>query len=55
MKIKLVLIDSVETELPRKSPRKPIRYFTDARVTPHIDLFRYSPACAEKLIETRFF
>lgn len=54
MKIKLVLIDPIETELPRPPLKKPIRYFTDPRVTPHIDIFRYSPASSMRVIETRF-
>lgn len=54
MKIKLVLIDPIETELPHPSLKKSPRYFIDPRVTSHIDLFRYSPACASRVIETRF-
>jgi len=54
MKIKLVLIDPIETELPRPPAKKSLRYFVDPRVTPHMDVFRYSPECASRVVETRF-
>ncbi len=54
MKIKLVLIDPIETELPRPSAKKSLRYFVDPRVTPHLSVFRYSPASSPRVIETRF-
>ena len=54
MKVKLVLIDPCHTELPRKIPKKPLRYFIDPAVTPHIDRFRYSPENAVRVVETIF-
>lgn len=49
MKIKLVLID---TGGESAQPRAP-KYFIDGR-TSHISSWRYSPACASKLIESVF-
>jgi small subunit ribosomal protein S1 len=54
MKVKLVLIDPCRTELPRRVSAKPIRYFIDTEAVSHIDSFRYSPACAPRVIETVF-
>ena len=47
MKIKLIIIDTFD-EPCRPSPPK---YFTDVR---HIDRFRYSPDCCNKLVESVF-
>ncbi len=47
MKIKLIIIDTFDYEY---SPN-PVSYFFEGD---HMDLFRYSPACSEKLIETDF-
>ena len=54
MKIKLVLIDPIETELPRPPAKKPFHYFIDPRTTRRLDVFRYSPECSPRVIETRF-
>lgn len=54
MKIKLVLIDPCHTELPRRPSQKPLRYFVDPKETPHISVFRYSPASANRVVETVF-
>ena len=50
MKVKLVLVDAYHGEI-RKMP---IRYFVDGEQCRHIRYWRYSPECAEKLIETVF-
>ena len=50
MKIKLIIIDTDECELP---PR-PLTYFIDPRETSHIDNWKYSPDCAQKVVETIF-
>lgn len=50
MKIKLVLIDLLG-ELP---PVRPLSYFIDPAVTPHLSHWLYSPAGARKLVETNF-
>ena len=47
MKIKLVLVDTFRSQTEPKPPR----YFFDGS---HMDLFRYSPACCEKTVETYF-
>jgi small subunit ribosomal protein S1 len=47
MKIKLIIVDSFHANY----PRTPYSYFFTGR---HMSYFRYSPACADKLIETRF-
>ncbi len=54
MKIKLVLIDPIETELPRPPAKRSLHYYIDPRTTSHIDVFRYSPECSPRVIETRF-
>ncbi len=50
MKIKLIIIDSQ----PHVRTTKPIRYFTDTNEKAHIDAWRYSPACCERVIESVF-
>ncbi len=50
MKIKLIIIDSQSAD----RTIKPMHYFTDTKETPHIDSWRYSPACCEKVIESVF-
>lgn len=50
MKIKLIIIDSQTAD----RTIKPMHYFTDTKETPHIDTWRYSPACCEKVIESVF-
>ncbi len=47
MKIKLVLIDTCDTEI----DIKPFNYYVNSS---HIDLWRYSPANCSRVIETRF-
>ena len=50
MKIKLVLIDAYRGEAAHSG----IRYFVDTEQVTHIDSWRYSPACASKIIESIF-
>lgn len=50
MKIKLIIIDSAAAA----GGVKPMRYFTDTKGTPHIDTWRYSPACCDRVIESVF-
>jgi small subunit ribosomal protein S1 len=50
MKIKLIIIDSQSAD----RTVKPMRYFTDTHETPHIDTWRYSPSCCERVIESVF-
>lgn len=50
MKIKLIIIDSQTADI----AVKPMRYFTDTKETPHIDTWRYSPSCCERVIESVF-
>ncbi len=50
MKIKLIIIDSQTAD----RTVKPMRYFTDTRETPHIDAWRYSPTCCDRVIESVF-
>ncbi len=47
MKIKLIIIDTFSEYIP---PKPPVYYYEGS----HIDRFVYSPACADRLIETRF-
>ncbi len=49
MKIKLIIIDSHSTE----AAPGPLKYFTDT-AQPHMDAWRYSPACCERVIESVF-
>ena len=49
MKVKLVIIDSSEGELPKKK-----RYFIDAAKVKHISSWRYSPKESNRIIETVF-
>ncbi len=50
MKIKLIIIDSQ----PAGHHQKPMRYFTNINESSHIDTWRYSPACCERVIESVF-
>ena len=50
MKIKLIIIDSQNTE----ETIRPMRYFTDTTETSHIDTWRYSPDCCERVVESVF-
>ena len=50
MKVKLVLIDAHTSP----QPPAPIKYFIDCERTSHIDVWRYSPPGAAKVIETLF-
>ncbi len=50
MKIKLIIIDSQ----PMNRAARPMRYFTDTHENAHIDTWRYSPACCERVIESVF-
>ena len=49
MKIKLIIIDSAAG-----GTVTPMRYFTDTREHTHIDTWRYSPSCCERVIESVF-
>ena len=51
MKIKLVLIDPFSTE-PAK--RTPLRFFSPPEIGSRLSLWRYSPACSQRIVETRF-
>ena len=50
MKIKLVLIDTKGSEV----PKKPLKYVGNLHKSNHIDKWVYSPPCSTKLIETIF-
>ena len=50
MKIKLIIIDSEDSD----SPVIPLPYFVDTQSITHIDHWRYSPQCSNKVIETIF-
>lgn len=50
MKVKLVLIDAHT----QPQPPAPIKYFIDCEKTQHIDAWRYSPSCSQKIVETVF-
>ncbi len=47
MKVKLIIVDAFDADYSSSPPN----YFTDAK---HIDSFRYSPDCSNKVIETVF-
>ncbi len=47
MKVKLIIVDSFDEVYERTKPQ----YFTNAE---HIDVFKYSPDCSNKIIETIF-
>ena len=47
MKVKLIIVDSFDESYERLKPQ----YFTDQD---HIDVFKYSPECSSKVIETIF-
>ena len=51
MKIKLVIIDTCEAELPSKST---LDYFVDTKNVTHIDYWKYSPNSCSRVIETVF-
>lgn len=51
MKIKLVIIDTYDTELAKNTSDY---YFINTKETSRIDYWRYSPACASKIIESDF-
>ncbi len=50
MKIKLIIIDAQSTN----QTIKPMRYFTNAQEVSHIDTWRYSPTCCERVVESVF-
>ncbi len=50
MKIKLVLVDAYRGDL-RKMP---LHYFIDGETCEHIDYWRYSPECSQKIVDTVF-
>ncbi len=50
MKIKLIIIDSRPIS---RTPR-PIHYFAETGENAHMDTWRYSPACCERVIESVF-
>ena len=50
MKIKLVLVDAYRGEL-RKMP---LKYYIDGEICPHMDYWRYSPECSQKIVDTVF-
>jgi small subunit ribosomal protein S1 len=47
MKFKLIIVESFEADYPKPEP---IYFFNDS----HIDYFKYSPDCSERIIETIF-
>lgn len=47
MKFKLIIVESFEADYPKPEP---IYFFDDS----HIDYFKYSPDCSERIIETIF-
>lgn len=47
MKFKLIIVESFEADYPKPDP---IYFFNDS----HIDYFKYSPDCSERIIETIF-
>lgn len=47
MKFKLIIVESFEADYPKPEP---IYFFSDS----HIDYFKYSPDCSERIIETIF-
>lgn len=49
MKVKLVIIDVCDNNI-----YKNVEYFTDTEKLSHINSFRYSPKCCERVIETVF-
>ena len=51
MKIKLVIIDTCEAELPSKNT---LDYFVDTKSISHIDYWKYSPDSCPRVIETVF-
>ena len=50
MKIKLIIIDAQTAA----QTIKPMRYFTNGEETSHIDSWRYSPSCCERIVESVF-
>ena len=50
MKVKLIIIDSVESD----GAREPLGYFVDTERVRHIDRWEYSPRSSKKRIETVF-
>ena len=50
MKVKLIIIDSASE---KTEPCK-LEYFIDPEITSHIDLWRYSPKSAKRIIESEF-
>ncbi len=50
MKVKLVLVDAYRGDL-RKMP---LHYFIDGETCEHIDYWRYSPECSQKIVDTVF-
>ncbi|MBQ8175185.1 MAG: 30S ribosomal protein S1 [Clostridia bacterium] len=50
MKVKLVIIDTHAGG----GEKIPLHYFIDPKSTAHLSYWRYSPACAKKLVETKF-
>ena len=51
MKIKLVIIDTCESDLPSKNT---LDYFVDTRNLEHMDYWKYSPESCPRVIETAF-
>ena len=51
MKIKLVIIDTCESDLPSKNT---LDYFVDTRGLEHMDYWKYSPESCPRVIETVF-
>ncbi len=47
MKVKLIIVDSFDADYPKKTPDYYIK-------EGHLDYFRYSPYCCEKIVETFF-
>ena len=51
MKIKLVIIDTYDEEIRKRAEES---YFIDTKSVSHIDYWKYSPDCCNKVIETVF-
>jgi small subunit ribosomal protein S1 len=47
MKFKLIIVEAFDADYPKEKPN----YFYEGN---HIDYFKYSPDCSERIIETIF-
>lgn len=50
MKVKLIIISSEESQITYSAPK----YYIDVETTSHINSWRYSPPCSQRVIETVF-